>query len=123
MRMSVGVAFAGQENTDPVVHIRVARCREGRYIMVYLPVRQTLYLDVSGLASDRLRLTAYDPEAGEVVDRIDFDMPAASGEYSNNVSVAPSVAGHAVVHPPARIGHVHRHRRTLNHPPHEPRRP
>lgn len=73
--MGVGIPFAAQENTDPVSHIRVARCTNGSYLYVYMPVRQLLYLDVSGLASKHLRLTAHDPASGDVVDTFDFDMP------------------------------------------------
>ena len=91
--MNVGLTFAGGENTDPAAHVRVARCREGRYAMAYLPVRQVLYVDVSGLASDRLRLTAFDPETAGVVDRIDFDMPKATGDDGEKVYTLPSAAG------------------------------
>lgn len=62
-RLAVGLPFAGQENTDPIAHISVARCTEGSYVLAYVPVRQALELDTSGLASDRIRLSVYDPEA------------------------------------------------------------
>lgn len=67
----VGLTFARQENTDPVARIAVARCREGRYILVYLPVRQILQVDTSDLAGDRLDVTVYNPETREVAARLD----------------------------------------------------
>lgn len=49
---------------DPISHIAVARCSAGKYILVYVPVRQMLTLDTSVLSAQRLRLSVYDPEAG-----------------------------------------------------------
>ena len=73
--MNVGLGFTGQTNVDPVGRISVARCSEGSYAMAYMPVRQELSLDVSGLKSERLRLSVYDPETGELQDQRDFDRP------------------------------------------------
>ncbi|MEL7239108.1 MAG: DUF4038 domain-containing protein, partial [Planctomycetota bacterium] len=73
--MNVGLDFAGQQNTDPIARISAARCRDGHYVMAYMPVRQILYLDVTGLASDRLRLSVFDPETGELQDQREFDTP------------------------------------------------
>ncbi len=67
-RMSVGIASAGQENTDPVSHIRIARCTEGTYLLAYAPVRQVLTLDTSGLRGDRLTITLHDPERCDPAD-------------------------------------------------------
>ena len=66
---TVGMSFAGQENTDPVSHIRVARCGNGRYLMAYAPVRQVITLDTSGLKPGTLTVTLWDPEAGTQIDR------------------------------------------------------
>jgi hypothetical protein len=48
---------------NPLAHTSVARCREGGYAFVYTPMRQMLEIDTSGVASKRLRLSVYDPEA------------------------------------------------------------
>ncbi len=47
----------------PVAHAAVARCSEGGYIMVYVPIRQMLTIDTSVLAARRLRVSVYGPEA------------------------------------------------------------
>lgn len=67
--MAVGLPFAGQENTDPVSHIRVARCSEGTYLMAYTPVRQVVTLDTSGLRSTRVTVSLFDPEQCRQIDR------------------------------------------------------
>ncbi len=54
---------AGREDTGPVVHTAAARCSDGRYILVYLPIRQMLDVDTSVLAADRVRVSVFDPEA------------------------------------------------------------
>ncbi|HKJ85101.1 MAG TPA: DUF4038 domain-containing protein [Spirochaetia bacterium] len=64
-RMSVGIASAGQQNTDPAAHISVARCTEGSYVMAYVPVRQLLTLDTSGLEGSEIRVSFYDPQGCE----------------------------------------------------------
>lgn len=61
-RMATGLDFAGQQNSDPACHISVARCTKGTYIMAYLPIRQILKLDTSGISGKRLRVSVYDPE-------------------------------------------------------------
>jgi hypothetical protein len=68
-RMSTGLSFAGQENTDPVAHVRVARCSEGSWILAYVPVRQVVTLDTSGLKGQAMTITLYDPERCESVDQ------------------------------------------------------
>jgi hypothetical protein len=68
-RMATGLGFAGQENTDPVAHIRVARCSEGSFILAYVPVRQVVTLDTSGLNGKTMRISLWDPERSELVDR------------------------------------------------------
>ncbi|MFW5789407.1 MAG: DUF4038 domain-containing protein [Spirochaetota bacterium] len=65
-RMATGLPFAGLENTDPVAHISVARCAEGRYILAYTPVRQVFDLDTSGLTGDKLKVGIHDPQACRV---------------------------------------------------------
>lgn len=67
--MAVGLSFAGQENTDPVSHIRVARCTKGSYIFAYVPVRQVVVLDTSAIAGVSLMVSLYDPEACGLIDR------------------------------------------------------
>ena len=62
-RMAIGLDFAGQQNSDPAAHISIARCTAGSYVMAYLPVRQLLTIDTSGLRGARMRVTEYDPEA------------------------------------------------------------
>ena len=56
-------------NTDPVSHIRVARCTEGTYLMVYIPVRQAIALDTRGIKGDRFQVSIYHPEEGRLVHR------------------------------------------------------
>lgn len=51
-------------NDDPVSHIAVARCSAGGYIMVYVPIRQMLAIDISVLPAKQLLISEYDPEAG-----------------------------------------------------------
>lgn len=51
------------DGADPVAHTAVARCSEGGYIMVYVPIRQMLAVDTSILPAQRLRVCVYDPEA------------------------------------------------------------
>jgi hypothetical protein len=48
---------------NPLAYTVAARCRAGRYILVYTPMRQMLTIDTSGIASHRLRVSVYDPEA------------------------------------------------------------
>lgn len=62
---SVGRDFTQPENCDPAAHVRVARCREGSYILAYVPVRQPLCLDTRVLKSDAFEVSLYDPESGE----------------------------------------------------------
>ena len=62
-RMAVGIPFAGQENQDPVAHIRVARSASGTWIMAYAPVRQLMEIDASGMIGDRCRISMYDPQS------------------------------------------------------------
>ena len=86
--MNVGLDQAQQTNVDPVARISVARQTDGGAIFAYMPVRQTLYLDVSGLRGDRLRLSLFDPETGEATDTIDFDRrekTAAKDTYSTRI--------------------------------------
>ncbi len=64
-RMAVGIPFAGQENLDPVAHISVARSTDGSWIMAYMPVRQLLEIDTSGMTGERIRVSLYDPELAE----------------------------------------------------------
>ncbi|MFW6312614.1 MAG: DUF4038 domain-containing protein [Spirochaetota bacterium] len=66
-RMAVGMESAGQQNVDPVSHISIARCTDGGYVMAYLPVRQLVTLDTSGLRGKTMRVSIYDPEAGRPV--------------------------------------------------------
>jgi len=61
----VGMDFTVQENRDPVAHVRVAGCSKGTYLMAYIPVRQGIMLDTSGLKSETLHVSLYDPETGE----------------------------------------------------------
>ncbi len=68
-RISVGMHFAGQENTDPVSHVQIARCSEGSYIYAYVPVRQVVTLRTSELSSREIAVTLYDPETGQQTDR------------------------------------------------------
>jgi hypothetical protein len=74
-RLAIGLPSADQQNTDPAAHIRVARCTQGRYIMAYLPVRQALLLDTTGLDAKRLRLSVFDPEACEQTADYEIDNP------------------------------------------------
>ncbi len=67
--MATGMSFAGQENTDPVSHIRVARCSRGTYLLAYTPVRQVVTLDTSGLNGSAVTISLYDPERCELTDR------------------------------------------------------
>ena len=71
--MAIGLPYAAQENTDPVSHIRVARCTEGTYILAYVPVRQVVTLDTSVLNSEHLVVSLYDPATRELVDRFDAE--------------------------------------------------
>jgi len=64
----VGMDYTVPENRDPAAHIRIARCREGSYIMAYIPVRQAIQLNVSQLAP-RFQVTLYDPESGGTTGR------------------------------------------------------
>ena len=64
-RMNVGIASAGQQNTDPASQVSVARCTEGSYVMAYVPVRQLITIDTSGLQGSQIRVSLYDPEACE----------------------------------------------------------
>ena len=75
--LNVGIPSAVQTNTDPVARISAARCTEGSWIMAYMPVRQMLWLDVGGLASERLRLRVFDPETGALLDDRELDKPRA----------------------------------------------
>jgi len=61
----VGMDFTVPENRDPAVHVRIARCREGSYIMAYVPVRQAIQIDTSSLKGSRFQATLYDPETGK----------------------------------------------------------
>ena len=63
--LTIGAPMLEGVNVDPASHIRIARCRDGRYLFAYLPIRQSLKLDTSPLASRRLRISVYDPETGE----------------------------------------------------------
>lgn len=56
------ITGASGDDADPVAYTAAARCSEGRYIMVYVPIRQMLEVDTSVLAADRLRVSVYDPE-------------------------------------------------------------
>jgi hypothetical protein len=67
--MATGLDFAGQQNTDPVSHISVARCRKGNYIMAYLPVRQVLTLDTSVLNGQAMKVLSFDPEECKLTSR------------------------------------------------------
>ena len=67
--LTIGMSFAGQENTDPVSHIRVARCSEGTYLLAYTPVRQVVTLDTSSLKGKAITISLWDPERCEVIDR------------------------------------------------------
>ncbi len=71
--MAIGLPYAAQENTDPVSHIRVAKCSEGKYILAYVPVRQVVTLDTSVIKSGSLVVTLYDPAACELIDRFDAE--------------------------------------------------
>jgi len=63
--IGVAVDRTVPDNDHPAAHIRVARCAEGSYILAYLPVKQLLELDVSGLSGDSFRVTELNPETGE----------------------------------------------------------
>lgn len=65
--LTIGAPMLEGANIDPATHIRVARCRDGRYLFAYLPIRQSLKLDTSPLPSRRLQLSAYDPETGDMM--------------------------------------------------------
>lgn len=68
--VTIGIPAATQQNIDPVAHIRIARCRAGRYIIAYIPIRQPINLDTSVIDAARLRLSVYDPRTGErITDR------------------------------------------------------
>ena len=58
--VSVG---AGRDDADPIAYTAAARCSEGGYIMVYVPIRQMLEIDTSLLPAERLHISIYDPEA------------------------------------------------------------
>ena len=73
--MAVGIPFAGQYNTDPASHIRVARCADGSWIAAYVPVRQLMVLDTSGLRGASMRVSVYDPESQQ--EQHSFVTPAA----------------------------------------------
>lgn len=60
--LAIAMDTANQLNSDPAARISIARCTKGSYIMAYLPVRQMLTLDTSGIDSDRLQISIYDPE-------------------------------------------------------------
>ena len=60
--MATGLDSAGQQNTDPVSHIRVARCCKGSYVIAYLPVRQVLKLDTSVLSGEAIEILSFNPE-------------------------------------------------------------
>lgn len=55
------VGDCGRDNDDPIAHISAARCVEGRYVMVYLPVRRHLQLDTSFVKARRLAVSVYNP--------------------------------------------------------------
>lgn len=59
------------ENRDPVAHIRVARCREGNYLLAYTPVKQPVSLDTSGLKGEQYVVTVVNPENGERLSHYD----------------------------------------------------
>lgn len=61
-RMGIGIDAAGQQNTDPVSHIKVAACSEGSYIIAYCPVRQVITIDTSPLKGGKIIVSIYDPE-------------------------------------------------------------
>ncbi|TFH05290.1 MAG: DUF4038 domain-containing protein, partial [Spirochaetales bacterium] len=61
-RMAVGISSAGQQNTDPVSHISVARCTDGSYVLAYVPVRQLVTIDTSGLRGTHVSVSLFDPE-------------------------------------------------------------
>ncbi len=69
--MATGLDFAGQQNTEPVSRISVAKCSKGDYIIAYVPVRQVLTLDTSPIESGTLRVSLYDPEKCELRHRYD----------------------------------------------------
>jgi len=56
------IGACGRDNEDPVAHISVARCAEGHYLMVYVPVRRHLHLDTSLVSSSRLAVSVYNPD-------------------------------------------------------------
>ena len=55
-----------QQSSDPVSYITAAKCREGSYIIAYVPVRQVLNLDTSCIGSKRIQVSLYDPEGCEL---------------------------------------------------------
>lgn len=60
--LAISMEAANQANSDAASHISIARCTEGTYIMAYLPIRQMLKLDTSGITSEMLTVSIYDPE-------------------------------------------------------------
>lgn len=54
---------AGSDRADPIAYTAVARCSAGHYAMVYVPIRQEIAIDTSGLPARRLRVSVYDPES------------------------------------------------------------
>ncbi|WP_226781152.1 DUF4038 domain-containing protein [Oceaniglobus trochenteri] len=63
-RMAIGLEFAGQTNLDPAAHIRVARDTGGEWVLAYVPVRNIVTLDLSGMDCDRIEVRIIDPESG-----------------------------------------------------------
>ncbi|MGF1483358.1 MAG: DUF4038 domain-containing protein [Opitutales bacterium] len=70
--LGVGKDYSQQENRDSAAHIRAARCREGRYILAYTPVKQPVCLDTSPLNGEVLAVSLFDPETGERTSHYDY---------------------------------------------------
>jgi len=51
---------------DVLARCGAARCSEGSYLYIYIPMRQMLEIDTSTMPAKRLRITVYDPAAGAV---------------------------------------------------------
>jgi hypothetical protein len=54
---------AGKAGDHPLAYTAAARCNEGNYILVYVPMRQILKINTSVLTGDRMRVSVYDPES------------------------------------------------------------
>jgi len=52
------------DGDSALAHCSAAQCSEGSYLYIYVPIRQMLEIDTSGLSTANLRITIYNPANG-----------------------------------------------------------